>query len=60
MERLFRVIDVYPNSRNVIPGKVVFTVDFRSPDLAVIGDMEALLRAEAQAICDEMGLGAEF
>ena len=27
-------IDVYPNSRNVIPGKVVFTVDFRSPDLA--------------------------
>ena len=26
-------IDVYPNSRNVIPGKVVFTVDLRSPDL---------------------------
>ena len=24
-------IDVHPNSRNVIPGKVVFTVDFRSP-----------------------------
>ena len=23
-------IDVYPNSRNVIPGKVVFTIDFRS------------------------------
>ena len=29
-------IDVYPNSRNVIPGKVVFTIDFRSPDLAII------------------------
>ena len=26
-------IDVYPNSRNVIPGKCVFTIDFRSPDL---------------------------
>ena len=25
-------IDVYPNSRNVIPGKAVFTVDFRSPE----------------------------
>ena len=53
-------IDVYPNSRNVIPGKVVFTVDFRSPDLAVIEDMEARLRVDAQAICDEMGLSVEF
>ena len=53
-------IDVYPNSRNVIPGKVVFTVDFRSPDLSVIEDMEARLRVDAQAICDEMGLGVEF
>ena len=53
-------IDVYPNSRNVIPGKVVFTVDFRSPDLAVIEDMEKRLRVGAQKICDEMGLGVEF
>jgi N-carbamoyl-L-amino-acid hydrolase len=53
-------IDVYPNSRNVIPGKVVFTVDFRSPDLSVIEDMEARLRVDAQAICNEMGLGVEF
>jgi N-carbamoyl-L-amino-acid hydrolase len=37
-------IDVYPNSRNVIPGKVVFTVDLRSPELAVIDDMEKRLR----------------
>ncbi|GAB4359267.1 MAG: Zn-dependent hydrolase [Oricola sp.] len=53
-------IDVYPNSRNVIPGKVVFTVDFRSPDLAVITDMEQRLRKGAKDICDEMGLGIEF
>ena len=53
-------IDVYPNSRNVIPGKVVFTVDFRSPELDVIIDMENRLRVEAQAICDEMGLDVEF
>lgn len=53
-------IDVYPNSRNVIPGKVVFTVDFRSPDLAVIQDMEARLREGATAICDEMNLGISF
>ncbi|MEQ8341812.1 MAG: Zn-dependent hydrolase [Marinovum algicola] len=53
-------IEVFPNSRNVIPGKAVFTVDFRSPELAVIEDMEARLRKEAQAICDEMGLEVAF
>ncbi len=53
-------IDVYPNSRNVIPGRVVFTVDFRSPVLSVIEDMEARLKEGARKICDEMGLGIEF
>ncbi len=53
-------IDVFPNSRNVIPGKVVFTVDLRSPDLAVIEDMEARLAAAVKDICDEMELGYEM
>jgi N-carbamoyl-L-amino-acid hydrolase len=49
-------IEVFPNSRNVIPGKVVFTVDFRSPELDVIKDMENRLAVGARKICDEMGL----
>ncbi len=53
-------IDVYPNSRNVILGKVVFTVDFRSPNLSTIEDMEARLKVGAQKICDDMGLTVEF
>ena len=53
-------IDVYPNSRNVIPGKVVFTVDFRSPDLAVIQDMEARLAVAVKEICDDMELSFEL
>ncbi len=53
-------IEVHPNSRNVIPGKAVFTVDFRSPDLAVIKDMEQRLAIGAKKICDEMGLGLEL
>ena len=53
-------IDVYPNSRNVIPGKAVFTVDFRSPDLAVIQDMEARLKTEVTAVCDDMGMTFEI
>lgn len=53
-------IDVYPNSRNVIPGKVVFTVDFRSPDLVVIQDMEKRLHEEGEKIAADMGLTIEF
>ncbi|WP_299985651.1 Zn-dependent hydrolase [uncultured Ruegeria sp.] len=53
-------IDVFPNSRNVIPGKAVFTVDFRSPDLGVITDMESRLRVAAKDVVDEMGLEIEF
>ncbi|NOD75127.1 Zn-dependent hydrolase [Ruegeria sp. HKCCD4332] len=53
-------IDVYPNSRNVIPGKVVFTVDFRSPELDVITDMENRLKVAAEDIVEDMGLQIEF
>ena len=49
-------IDVHPNSRNVIPGRAVFTVDLRSPDLAKLNAMRARLEAEAGAIAAEMGL----
>ena len=52
--------DVYPNSRNIIPGKVVFTIDFRHPQKEVIADMESRLVDGAKAICDEMGLGFEI
>ena len=52
--------DVYPNSRNIIPGKVVFTIDFRSPDKAVIADMVARLETGAKKIADEIGLGLEI
>jgi N-carbamoyl-L-amino-acid hydrolase len=53
-------IDVYPNSRNVIPGKVVFTVDLRSPELTVINDMEQRLEEGAKQICNDMGLTVSF
>ena len=52
--------DVYPNSRNIIPGKVVFTIDFRHPTQEVIDDMEQRLRTGAWAICEEIGLTIEI
>ena len=52
--------DVYPNSRNVIPGKVVFTIDFRSPDQDKLDGMKARLEAEAVPIIEELGLSMEI
>lgn len=46
-----------PNSRNVLPGKVVFTVDIRSPDQAKLDGMRARIEAEAPKICDALGVG---
>ena len=39
------MINSYPNSRNVIPGKVFLTVDFRCPDNAELARMDTALRA---------------
>ena len=49
-------IDVYPNSRNIIPGKVIFTVDFRHPNKEIIQDMEDRMRKGAADIAEKIGL----
>jgi beta-ureidopropionase / N-carbamoyl-L-amino-acid hydrolase len=38
------MLNVFPNSRNVIPGKVFLTVDFRCPDNAELTKMDAELK----------------
>jgi N-carbamoyl-L-amino-acid hydrolase len=52
-------VDVYPNSRNIIPGKVVFTVDMRTHILDKLNDMVAELMERAPKICEEIGVGFE-
>ena len=49
-------IDVYPNSRNIIPGKVVFTVDFRSHELETLLAMYDRFMAEAPKLCADIGV----
>ncbi len=44
-------VQVSPNSRNTIPGRVFFTVDFRHPEDAVLTQMDQELRA----VCAEAG-----
>src|SRR6185369_12667286 len=46
-----------PNSRNVLPGTVVFTVDIRSPDQAKLDGMRKTIEAEAAKIAKELGVG---
>jgi N-carbamoyl-L-amino-acid hydrolase len=54
------MMQVHPNSRNVIPGRVFFTVDFRHPDDAVLAQMDAELREGVARIADGIGLQTEL
>ena len=47
-------IDVYPNSRNIIPGKVVFTVDMRTHLLDKLNAMVAEFMEKAPKLCAEI------
>jgi N-carbamoyl-L-amino-acid hydrolase len=49
-----------PNSRNVLPGKVVFTIDIRSPDQAKLDGMRARIEAEAAEIAAALGVGCSI
>jgi N-carbamoyl-L-amino-acid hydrolase len=46
-----------PNSRNVLPGSVVFTVDIRSPEQDKLDRMRAVIEAEAPKLCAALGVG---
>ena len=49
-------IDVYPNSRNIIPGKAVFTVDMRTHLLDKLNAMVAEFDERAPKLCQEIGV----
>ncbi len=46
------LIENKPNSRNVVPGEVFFTVDLRHPDENVLDKMEAAFRQDIAEIAD--------
>lgn len=52
-------VDVYPNSRNIIPGKVVFTVDMRSHILDKLEGMVAELMERAPKLCADIEVNFE-
>jgi len=50
------LIQVKPNSRNVVPGEVFFTIDFRHPQAAVMDEMDAEMRVAVAAIAERRKL----
>jgi beta-ureidopropionase / N-carbamoyl-L-amino-acid hydrolase len=50
-------VDVFPNSRNTIPGRVTFSVDFRHTDDAGLARMDGALRAAVAAVSAPEGAG---
>lgn len=49
-------LEVFPNSRNVIPGQVKLSVDLRAPDDAQLLDMDRALRDACARIAQERGV----
>ncbi len=49
-----------PNSRNTIPGRVFFTIDFRHPDDARLSGMDAALKERCATIAASAGLALEI
>ncbi|TFF21933.1 Zn-dependent hydrolase [Jiella endophytica] len=52
-------VEVYPNSRNIIPGKAVFTVDIRSPSKETLEAMRERIEDGIDTIIDAMDIAAE-
>ncbi|MBU0581731.1 MAG: Zn-dependent hydrolase [Alphaproteobacteria bacterium] len=53
-------MEVYPNSRNIIAGRTVFTVDIRSPEKEVLDAMDGRIREGIETICEALDISFEI
>jgi beta-ureidopropionase / N-carbamoyl-L-amino-acid hydrolase len=54
------LMEVKPNSPNVVPGEVFFTVDLRHPEAATLDAMEQALIGSGFDVSDQLGLEVEL
>jgi N-carbamoyl-L-amino-acid hydrolase len=54
------MVHVHPNSRNVIPGRVKFSIDLRNSTDALVDQMADEVKAYAQQLATETGLGIQI
>jgi N-carbamoyl-L-amino-acid hydrolase len=50
------LMEVKPNSRNVVPGEVFLTIDLRHPEAAALEELEQSVMQAAREVCDPLGL----
>ncbi|RUU58380.1 Zn-dependent hydrolase [Mesorhizobium sp. M2C.T.Ca.TU.002.02.1.1] len=53
-------MQAYPNSRNIIAGRTVFTIDIRSPEKEVLDAMDGRIREGIDTICDALDIKYEI
>lgn len=53
-------LKVRPNSRNTIPGQVVFSIDSRHPENDLLADIAEEMRQTCEHIATDAGLGLSF
>jgi N-carbamoyl-L-amino-acid hydrolase len=51
---------VRPNSRNTIPGQVIFSIDSRHPDNDVLAGAGRMMKTACEVIANERGLGLDI
>ncbi|MFP1852486.1 Zn-dependent hydrolase [Lonsdalea quercina] len=54
------MVQVHPNSRNVVPGSVKFSIDFRNIDDASVAQMDEALKAYIESLMTETGLDIQL
>ena len=54
------MVQVYPNSRNVIPGRVKFSIDLRNSSDALVDQMVSEVKAYAAQLSQNTGLGIQI
>ena len=54
------MVQVHPNSRNVIPGRVKFSIDLRNSSDALVEAMDGDIRRAAAALSDKSGLAIQI
>ena len=53
-------VSLHPNASSIVPGKAVFSMQWRDGDADRLGRMEAIIRALAQEIVDARGMVVSF
>ena len=54
------MVQVFPNSRNVIPGRVKFSIDLRNSTDALVDQMAAEVQAFAEQVAQEHGVQVQI